>query len=366
MGRTTQCAQRSHGALSKDADAGGTGLNRVTRDDHGPETARQDIGVRSYGTFEEASRSVLRYLHATFEMGLWFVSRTVGDQYIILVAEGSGFEIGEGAVMPWADSMCARLLTDGTAQAAPRVDERSDLLDVPVVDALGIGAYLGAPLYTHDGEFFGTLGAIDGVPHDMSLLDALPVVELLGGLLMTVLETELRVDVEQQRAELERDAALTDALCGIPNRRAWNDAVEREESRCRRYGEPAGVVIVDLDRLKVVNDERGHAAGDELLHHTARVLGSVVRDSDLVARLGGDEFGVLAAGASSDDLSSLVQRIDAALQVSEIAASLGACTRRPDMTLLEAWHSADREMYRHKARKERRSRAVGRSEWDRD
>ena len=309
---------------------------------------RAHLGVDSFGGFDAACRTVLMQLRSEFGLGVWFVARKVGEEYILLNVDGDGVELAEGAVMDWSDSVCSRMVDRGAAVAT---DLPTDpvLAGSPAAEQLSLLSYLGVSLLTPDGELFGTLGAVSTDHQPESLRDALPQVELLGGLLMTVLDAELRVEAEQRRAEREWDAARTDALCGISNRRAWDDAVDREEARCRRYGAPAGIVMVDLDRLKSVNDDHGHAAGDVLLRRAARVLGSVVRDTDLVARLGGDEFGVLVPGATSEDLEVLVERIAEALQAAEVLASVGAMSRRADMTLRDTWHGADREMYRNKA-----------------
>jgi len=319
-----------------------SGAGEPTAAGHGPVAP----GAHSYGSFDAACRAVLRHAHTSFGMGAWFVSRTVGEDYVLLNVAGSTYGLEEGAVMRWEDSLCARV--DGPTMLAD-LPSTPDFDAGPIATGMGLVAYLSVPLYTPDGELFGTMGAVDDHPNRNDMSSALEQLELLGGLLMTVLDAEMRIEAEQRRAERERDAARTDALCGIPNRRAWNDALEREESRCRRYGEPAGIAIIDLDRLKVVNDEQGHAAGDALLRRAAKVLGTVVRESDLVARLGGDEFGVLAPASSSEDLDSLVRRIAVSLRAAGVAASVGARTRRPDMTLLETWHHADRAMYRNKA-----------------
>ena len=92
-----------------------------------------------------------------------------------------------------------------------------------------------------------------------------------------------------------REAALTDHLTGLYNRRAFEAAAGRELARARRAGEPVSLIMMDVDAFKAVNDARGHAAGDELLVEVARVLREQVRAVDVAARPGGDEFAVLAA-----------------------------------------------------------------------
>ena len=99
--------------------------------------------------------------------------------------------------------------------------------------------------------------------------------------------------------------AVTDSLTGLPNRRLFLDRAERATAKARRDGERVGVMIIDLDRFKEVNDTLGHHSGDVMLQEIARRLTATVRESDTIARLGGDEFAVLlpdladAAGAEA-------------------------------------------------------------------
>jgi diguanylate cyclase (GGDEF)-like protein len=145
-----------------------------------------------------------------------------------------------------------------------------------------------------------------------------------------------------------RDDALFDPLTGVGNRRHWTRLLEAEESRARRHGVPASVVVLDLDDMKERNDRDGHAAGDALLRKTGAILHDVCRGHDVVARLGGDEFGVLAVGCGHDDAEALAARIGAALTEHGIAASIGFAGRHPAGGLLHAWRRADARMYEAK------------------
>ncbi len=93
--------------------------------------------------------------------------------------------------------------------------------------------------------------------------------------------------------EREKNIAATDHLTGLANRRFFQDQLERETARLRRYPQPLTLAYIDLDNFKQVNDAMGHDVGDALLKKTASVMLASVRGSDLVARLGGDEFALL-------------------------------------------------------------------------
>jgi diguanylate cyclase (GGDEF)-like protein len=103
----------------------------------------------------------------------------------------------------------------------------------------------------------------------------------------------LRDVTERTRLEaLLAEQALNDPLTGLPNRRSFDDVVQRLLLQAKRTGELVAVGFVDLDDFKAVNDTHGHQAGDVLLQEVAARLRAAVREGDVVARLGGDEFTV--------------------------------------------------------------------------
>ena len=94
--------------------------------------------------------------------------------------------------------------------------------------------------------------------------------------------------------------SLTDELTSLPNRRAFMRRLEDEVARVQRYGFPLSFVLIDLDHFKSINDEFGHAAGDEVLRVYSKNILSIFRHHDMVARYGGEEFAVLLPNTDSD------------------------------------------------------------------
>jgi len=106
-----------------------------------------------------------------------------------------------------------------------------------------------------------------------------------------------------------RDEALTDAVTGLPNRLLFMDRVRHAVARSARHPEMIGLLLIDLDGFKQVNDTLGYTAGDQLLFEVARRLGETIRKGDTLARLGGDEFGVLLERADEESPTSVAQRV---------------------------------------------------------
>ncbi|HEU4674929.1 MAG TPA: diguanylate cyclase [Motilibacteraceae bacterium] len=116
------------------------------------------------------------------------------------------------------------------------------------------------------------------------------------------------VDLRRDNARL-RSEARTDALTGLPNRRALDEELERQAAATRRSGRPLSVVFVDLDRFSEFNHRYGDAAGDVALRRLARVLGSGVRTADRVYRKGGEEFVCLLPDTSLPDALDVAERL---------------------------------------------------------
>lgn len=128
--------------------------------------------------------------------------------------------------------------------------------------------------------------------------------------------------IEQQRVELEL-LATTDSLTGLYNRRFFYERINGEIDRARRVRSASSLLLIDLDRFKNVNDEHGHLFGDRMLMHTADVIRTIIRKTDVAARYGGEEFCVLAIGSNLAGGKMLAERLCRKLAAKPIAAGDG-------------------------------------------
>jgi diguanylate cyclase len=298
--------------------------------------------------FEHAGRAVLDFLHRRFGFALWMLTRVEGNDWIILQSEDHGYGVKPGRVFRWSDTVCHEMVRGAGPRIAPDTSVVPAYAAAPVGRQVPIQAYIGAPLTNADGSLFGTLCAVDPHRQPASIVKESELIELLASMLSAILHSELRAAEELRRRERLEVEALLDPLTRLANRRAWDELMAREEDRCRRYGHPAAVFVLDLDDLKEVNDAEGHAAGDALLERTADALRGAVRDTDVVARLGGDEFGIIAVECDAGGAERLLARVRDALDRHGVRASVGIALRDPTLGLERSWEDADRRMYQQK------------------
>jgi diguanylate cyclase (GGDEF)-like protein len=147
-----------------------------------------------------------------------------------------------------------------------------------------------------------------------------------------------------------RVQSVTDALTGLPNRRAFDERLVLETALAARYPRPLAVVMLDLDRFKDINDRHGHPAGDRVLRAVARVLDRQRRASDLVARHGGEEFAAVLPHTDARAALVWAERVRAAIAAIPglpITASLGvAAVQGPAAVTPEALiEASDRALY---------------------
>ena len=148
------------------------------------------------------------------------------------------------------------------------------------------------------------------------------------------------ISERRQREARLRERAEHDALTGLHNRARFEEELEQQLARCRRYGERAVLLLLDLNGFKQLNDEHGHQTGDDALRHVARTLSASVRDSDIVARWGGDEFVILAAHLGGSEAHTFVAHIAARLEQSPMSIGAGSTAVSASIGLVELGDNA--------------------------
>ncbi|WP_157015785.1 GGDEF domain-containing protein [Mesorhizobium xinjiangense] len=160
------------------------------------------------------------------------------------------------------------------------------------------------------------------------------------------------------RSETLEHAALTDGLTGMQNRRFFDDALREYLSEFRRIQKPVGLVILDLDHFKQVNDTHGHDVGDEVLRAVANCVHDFTRYHDVAARLGGEEFAIVVPNMDSDRLGKFAERIRKAISSLSVVSgnvrlrvttSVGLAVWDGRETAEDFYRRADRMLYQAKS-----------------
>ena len=182
----------------------------------------------------------------------------------------------------------------------------------------------------------------------------LPVFDECGSM-RGVLSVSRDVTIERERSEQLKWASEHDALTELPNRRAFQARLQAATLRAMETGEKVGLLLIDLDHFKHVNDSLGHSAGDDLLRAVAKRLRKGVRETDFVARIGGDEFAIILEHSPSQDvllsvgkqlLSSLQKPMRAGGRAAPAGASIGgALFPQHASTADDLFKSADTALY---------------------
>lgn len=179
-----------------------------------------------------------------------------------------------------------------------------------------------------------------------------------GGNPTRMIGTHTDISERKQAEEMIHELSLVDDLTGLRNRRGFFVLGEPQLSLARRLGRAAVLYFADVDGLKQINDELGHAEGDYALADVARVLRMTFRETDIIARLSGDEFAVLTLESPGADTGALVSRFEehvnhhnhTAHRPYQLAVSIGVAEREPESaeSLADLLRRADANMYRAK------------------
>lgn len=225
-------------------------------------------------------------------LGVPMAAVTLVDADTQWIRAQSGMKV---ASTPRADAFCNYTISQSGPFAI------SDALTDPrfagnpmVTGAPHVRSYLGVPLTTPDGYNIGSLCAADIEPRQFDRGQG----EIMSRL----------ADIVVEQLEL-RQIARQDPLTGALTRSGFFAEVEREFQRAARYERPSALVVIDVDRLRSINDRHGHAAGDAVLIAIANACMATMRRSDVFGRIGGEQFGLLLPEADAEEAREAAERV---------------------------------------------------------
>jgi diguanylate cyclase (GGDEF)-like protein len=165
----------------------------------------------------------------------------------------------------------------------------------------------------------------------------------------TVLGVVLHIFFSQIRTHTSRlsTLALTDHLTDVPNRRAWDEALEQSLAEATRTSRPVSVAVLDIDHFKLYNDRYGHQAGDVFLKEVAAKWRAQLRESDVLARLGGDEFGVILPSCPAEAGLTILRRLCSGIPA-DMTCSGGVAGWDGRETPFDLFGRADHALYQAK------------------
>jgi diguanylate cyclase (GGDEF)-like protein len=170
--------------------------------------------------------------------------------------------------------------------------------------------------------------------------------EAVGAIRLLALEAATAIERGELLGRLEQ-AARTDELTGLLNRRAWDAELGREVSRAARRGQPLSVAILDLDRFKEYNDAHGHQAGDRYLKQVAGTWSEMLRSTDILARHGGEEFVLAMPDTDIARAREILERLRIAVPSGE-TTSAGVCLWDGEESAEGLLSRADAALYKAK------------------
>ncbi|QLR77945.1 sensor domain-containing diguanylate cyclase [Citrobacter freundii] len=329
--------------------------------------ARVSQSLATEQSVESLVRQLLEMLEVVTEMESTYLTKVDLDarlQHILYARNSRQMQIPEGLSVPWDETLCKRAIEENCL-FSDNVPARWP--ECTAARALEITTFLSTPVHLPDGTFYGTLCATSRRQQALSQRGE-QVLHLFAGLIAQSIQKESLV------AQLrEANAALiahsyTDALTGLPNRRAIFENVETLFSLARHLRQKIIVAYIDLDDFKLINDRFGHEVGDQFLIQIGQRLLRECSDNDILGRLGGDEFLVVSLSAEDEQeqrmrlqqvKNQLQQQICGDYHLGDIhlfypGASLGVVEIDPLETDVNcALHLADSAMYQDKKRQDK-------------
>jgi len=310
--------------------------------------------------FESQARPLLELVQRITGLETSFVTEIDWEhqrQDVVFALNTGEMVVGEGTSTDWSDSMCRWTFLNGQQESH---DVATDFPGSIGAEVLGMRTFFALPILDGDA----TIGTVCGASRRVVELgcDQLEMILLISESLAHQMKGNIEARAQQSRvseltstAEAMQALALSDAQTGLANRRGFDARWEAELARSGRHHHPIGLLVLDIDGFKQINDDHGHDGGDRVLEVLGAVLRSISRLEDIAARRGGDEFALVVAHASPEEVAAIARR--AKDEFARATTALGIpCTLTVGVSLSchtprhRMLSTADKALYRGKAR----------------
>ncbi|WP_343645037.1 sensor domain-containing diguanylate cyclase [Enterobacter sp.] len=319
--------------------------------------ARVSETLSTEQSLEGLVRQLLEMLEIVTEMESTYLTKVDINarlQHILYARNSKQMQIPEGLSVPWGDTLCKRAIDSGTIFSN---DVAERWADCDAAKALGITTYMSIPIHLADGSLYGTLCATSTQQKQLSERGE-QVLRLFAGLIAQYIQKESLVSQLREANAALIAHSYTDALTGLPNRRAIFENLTTLFSLAKHLKRNAIIAFIDLDDFKLINDRYGHETGDQFLIEVGKRLTDEQTQDEIIGRLGGDEFLVACLSKGEEEINLLKTRLRARIageywlgQVHIVypGASLGVVEVDPASTDADsALRDADLAMYQDK------------------
>ena len=268
----------------------------------------------------------------------------------VVASEKTEKKYGTGDVIdPDVNLYCKKVVENKDSVYVPDATKDTYWDTNPEV-ADGLISYLGLPIRSPDGGIFGTICVLD-----VKATAYTPIYPRLLAQFRDIVEADLQLI---ERNKTLQEIAITDEMTGLYNRRGFRMLAHQQHKLALRLEQTMGLLYMDIDDLKEINDLIGHEAGDEAIITAAKCITCCLRENDISARIGGDEFVALVLLSELETLELLIERLSrffAQQRLSfgrDLHVSIGGIlVPEVEMDFDQLMESADQEMYRAKRAK---------------
>ena len=270
--------------------------------------ARVSQTLATEQSLESLVRQLLEMLELVTNMESTYLTKIDTQaqlQHIVYSRNSGEMNIPENLSVPWGDTLCKRAMDDNCFYSDHVAEQWSDC---DAAKALGITTFLSTPIHLTDGSLYGTLCATSTQQKSLSF-NSEHVLQLFASIIARYIEKESLVSQLQEANAALIYHSYTDALTGLPNRRAIFDNLEMLFSLARHLNHAVLLAFIDLDNFKKINDLYGHQAGDAFLQQVGQRLKLGISADDQLGRLGGDEFMVATLSRTAVQLEQFTETL---------------------------------------------------------